>query len=231
MQFYSPALRNRTRFKDTLMDQYEQFWHDGFMVLDTGLSEKTIDHLIKNVKPFWQDKKPHGSGYHDSNRVQDAWYSVPEVKQVATHPLIVDTLRKLYGRTPLPFQTLNFKKGTGQRPHADSIHFNSEPFGLMCGVWVALEDVSVDQGPLVYYPGSQQLGEINFEDAQLDADYKYYPQYEDYIESVIKLHNYTPQYGIVKKGQAIIWSANILHGGAPQIKSELTRYSQVTHYL
>ena len=123
------------------MDQYEQFWHDGFMVLDTGLSEKTIDHLIKNVKPFWQDKKPHGSGYHDSNRVQDAWYSVPEVKQVATHPLIVDTLRKLYGRTPLPFQTLNFKKGTGQRPHADSIHFNSEPFGLMCGVWVALEDV------------------------------------------------------------------------------------------
>lgn len=26
----------------------------------------------------------------------------------------------------------------------------------MCGVWVALEDVGPDQGPLVYYPGSHR---------------------------------------------------------------------------
>ena len=31
------------------------------------------------------------------------------------------------------------------------------PEGFMCGVWVALEDMDMDNGPLVYYPGSHQL--------------------------------------------------------------------------
>jgi hypothetical protein len=33
-----------------------------------------------------------------------------------------------------------------------------------------------------------------------------------------------------KKGQALIWAANLLHGGARQIDPTLTRWSQVTHY-
>ena len=27
----------------------------------------------------------------------------------------------------------------------------------MCGVWIALEDVDPDEGPLSYYPGSPRL--------------------------------------------------------------------------
>ena len=33
-----------------------------------------------------------------------------------------------------------------------------------------------------------------------------------------------------KKGQALIWAANLLHGGAAQTNLKRTRYSQVTHY-
>lgn len=33
-----------------------------------------------------------------------------------------------------------------------------------------------------------------------------------------------------KKGQALIWSANLLHGGCPHIDKNHTRWSQVTHY-
>ena len=60
-----------------------------------------------------------------------------------------------YGREPLPFQTLNFRVGTQQEPHSDAFHFNSDPPGFMCGVWVALEDIDEASGPLVYFPGSQ----------------------------------------------------------------------------
>ena len=35
---------------------------------------------------------------------------------------------------------------------------------------------------------------------------------------------------VPKKGQALIWAANLLHGGSPQINPKLTRWSQVTHY-
>jgi hypothetical protein len=33
-----------------------------------------------------------------------------------------------------------------------------------------------------------------------------------------------------KKGQALIWAANLLHGGSAQKDLKRTRYSQVTHY-
>ena len=152
------------------------------------------------------------------------------MRQIATFPNIIETLRLLYGRRPLPFQTLNFRMGSEQRVHPDSIHFNSEPFGMMCGVWVALEDIGPDQGPLVYYPGSHRLPEINFEDAGIEPSYDNYSAYEAFIEKLIEEQAFEPRYGTVRKGQAIIWSANVLHGGSPHRDKRLTRHSQVTHY-
>jgi hypothetical protein len=35
---------------------------------------------------------------------------------------------------------------------------------------------------------------------------------------------------LARKGQALIWCANLLHGGSPQTDPRLTRWSQVTHY-
>ena len=40
-----------------------------------------------------------------------------------------------------------------------------------------------------------------------------------------------PVHFLPKKGQALIWDANLLHGGAPQTDRSLTRHSQVTHYF
>src|SRR5262249_3213297 len=35
----------------------------------------------------------------------------------------------------------------------------------------------------------------------------------------------------VKKGHALIWAANLLHGGSPVADPDRTRHSQVTHYF
>src|SRR5262249_38837946 len=34
----------------------------------------------------------------------------------------------------------------------------------------------------------------------------------------------------VPKGKAIVWAANLIHGGAPQRDRSRSRHSQVTHY-
>ncbi len=39
-----------------------------------------------------------------------------------------------------------------------------------------------------------------------------------------------PKRFTARKGQALIWAANLLHGGARQRNPALTRWSQVTHY-
>lgn len=36
---------------------------------------------------------------------------------------------------------------------------------------------------------------------------------------------------LARKGQALIWCANLLHGGSTQADLTLTRWSQVTHYF
>ena len=57
----------------------------------------------------------------------------------------------------LPCQTLNFIHGSQQNVHQDVIHLTPFPPGYMCGVWVALEDIHPDSGPLVVYPRSHRL--------------------------------------------------------------------------
>ena len=211
--------------------EIDRFQRDGYLIVETGIPPETLDAVVTDLTDYWSGAKTSKQlSFADSVRIQDAWPISKSVKTLATWPRVLDVLTDLYGKTPRPFQTLNFPRGTEQPAHADSIHFNSEPFGLMCGVWIALEDIGPDQGPLIYYPGSQKLPEMNFEDMGLKADYSEYPKYEEHIKALVEKHQFRPELGLVKKGSAIIWSANVLHGGSRQNNKALTRYSQVTHY-
>ena len=104
----------------------------------------------------------------DERRCQDLWdYSEP-VRQFSCKENIISILETLYDRETIPFQTLNFKFGSQQRAHSDTIHFSSLPARFMCGVWVALEDINEENGPLFYYPGSHKTKEFNFNDFRDD---------------------------------------------------------------
>lgn len=146
----------------------------------------------------------------------------------------------MYGREPIPFQTLNFSTGSQQRTHSDSIHFNSVPERFLAGVWIALEDINDDNGPLHYYPTSHKLPVYNLNTIGLkgstssslnDMLTNYYTQYENFIAELVAHQKLTKQVLHLKKGQAMIWSANLLHGGEPIRKSGATRYTQVNHYF
>lgn len=176
------------------------------------------------------------SGKVASLRVQDAWDKVSEVKRIACNPTVLRLLSDLYGRRAFPFQTLNFPVGTQQHFHSDSVHFSSCPERFMAGVWVALEDIDSENGPLIYYPGSHSLPIYTNEhiaanpDTQGPDPYNHYPQYLRAWEALVEALDLKPLEFHAKKGQALIWAANLLHGGAAQKDIKRTRYSQVTHY-
>lgn len=207
-----------------------KFDQDGYFIFESGISYAVLKKATNDFRPYWAGKESTGVYYADSGRVQDGWGISSACFKIATAPRILAVLRQLYGREAMPFQTLNFPVGTEQRAHSDAIHFNCEPFGLMCGVWVALEDVGADQGPLIYYPGSHKLPETNFRDIGIDADPKNYSQYEDFVGQQVAKYRLTPAYGIIKKGQALVWAANLLHGGSAREDKTKSRHSQVTHY-
>lgn len=182
----------------------------------------------------WDGWRKYGYENEISLRVQDAWKFNENVHKIATNTKILELLSTLYGRRAWPFQTLNFPVGTQQHFHTDAIHFSSIPERFMCGVWVALEDITMESGPLVYYPGTHKwpiytneyLGICATEMAQHPHQKMYEPLWRQLVEH----YEIAPEYFTAKKGQALIWSANLLHGGSKQIDESKTRWSQVTHY-
>jgi hypothetical protein len=230
-----PAEANRRGLsvrQRALVDSYRR---DGYLVIEDA---RVLDEI--DADGVW-DRLGTAFGSDGSGRVQDAWSEDAAVRAIATHPAVLDVLRMLYGREPVPFQTLNFLCGTEQRTHSDTIHFSSLPTGFMCGVWTALEDVSVRQGPLHYFPGSHLLPEFDYEDLGVppvagEASWENpstrasYAVYEDRIEELARANGFRRAELDIKRGTFLIWSANLLHGGSPRDDRTLTRKSQVTHY-
>jgi ectoine hydroxylase-related dioxygenase (phytanoyl-CoA dioxygenase family) len=210
---------------------------DGFAVIDFPDTE--INSLAEDI---WQGLQPHFDfaawkmGIETGVRVANGWTVNESVRKIATNPEMVDLLSELYGRRAFPFQTLNFAVGTQQHIHADLVHFCARPAHFMCGVWVALEDIRPESGPLIYYPGSHKWPVILPEDvgaplASKDGPYEHYHLLEKAWEAQIKERGVEPVQFLPRKGQALIWDANLWHGGAPQTDKSLTRHSQVTHYF
>lgn len=179
--------------------------------------------------------RAHGHAAGVSLRVQDAWTFNEDVRRIACNEQVLALLSRLYGRRAWPFQTLNFPVGTQQHFHTDSVHFSSSPERFMCGVWVAMEDIDEANGPLMYFPGShrwpiytnEHIGECVAERAGTPTQ----ALYEAMWRELVQAHGVQPEHFHAKKGQALIWAANLMHGGTVQLDPERTRWSQVTHYF
>ena len=230
-------------FNQLNLDNYtreivKQFAEQGYVIIDDlgieNISE-IVDRIVKDLTPIYGEKGKVKSAWIYNDRIQDAWTFNQDVKKIATAPHIINLLKILYQREPIPFQTLNFRFGTEQSTHSDSIHFSSVPARFMCGVWVALEDIDANNGPLHYYPGSHKLPIFDLNDLGITGSYQnkpydIYPVYEEFLRSLIEDNGLKKVELYVKKGQALIWAANLLHGGSKVLDKNRTRYSQVTHY-
>ena len=142
----------------------------------------------------------------------------------------------LLGHEATLFQSINFLSGSEQHTHSDSIHMSTFPLGGLAAAWVALEDITPDNGPLHYYPGSHKLPYY------LNADYanegsawligdKAYTEYEANIAQKIAAANLPREIFLARKGDVFIWHANLMHGGEPHRDKALTRKSMVFHYF
>lgn len=177
-----------------------------------------------------------GGWKNDGMRAPDAWRFDEDVRALASNAKVLDLLAKIYGRQAWPFQTLNFPVGSQQHFHSDSVHFSSIPERFMCGVWVALEDVKPEAGPLEYYPGSHKWpiiynDKIGVRAGSLPKGKLSQALYHDIWQALIDKAQIQPRYFAPKKGEAVIWAANLLHGGSRQLDPNVTRWSQVTHYF
>jgi hypothetical protein len=94
---------------------------------------------------------------------------------------------------------------------------------------VALEDVDARNGPLTYYPGSHRVPQ--FRSFEPGVEPRRYNDFEATQQDVMERLGVAPVDLVAKKGDALIWTSNLLHGGRPILEEGSTRWSQVTHYF
>ena len=212
-----------------------KFYEDGYCILDLDISDDFIESIRKDIKK--NDFKTQEKGYHysDNPRIFEGWKFSNSIRELANNKKIVSTIEMLYNKTAIPFQTINFLKGSNQPMHSDTIHFHSEPENWVAAAWVALEDMDENNGTLFYCPKSHKLPfytfkTINLEYAKYGEQFEKYHEYEEFIEAIIKANKLEKKFFIAKKGQVLIWAANLLHGGSPVLDKSRTRFSQATHY-
>ncbi len=205
------------------------FERDGLIMLNTtGLDDDHLEAVVESLRgQYAEDYRSEAGVSYFPDRIMDAWLDNPHVSALATAPLVMEVLHELFGRAPLPFQTLNFEYGTQQDAHSDALHFNSEPAGFLCAVWVALEDVDLDNGPVFYLPGSHEIFPVTT--AALERGVRYDESYRQSMTPRAELP--APSLGTLRRGQAMVWSGDLVHGGMPIRVPGRTRQSQVTHYF
>ena len=240
--FESPFFNELIKHQDLTEEQKELVYklnRDGYIVLDLGLTDEQINNFKKEIDRL-NDRDTvvtQADGYHYSigKRIFEGWKESEMLQSLSLNPIVMDTLRLFYKREPYPFQTITFNYGSNQPLHSDTIHFDSMPQRWLSAVWVALEDMTENNGSLLYVPGSHKLPIFDFYDLKLkcagfDDQFDSYAEYEEFIRKLVEVGNLKTEPLICKKGQALIWSANLIHGGDIIRDPNSTRYSQVTHY-
>ena len=158
--------------------------------------------------------------------------------RVAKHPELMLWLRQLLGHPAKLLQTIASHKGSQQSAHLDSIHMTTYPLGYLAAAWIAFEDIHKDSGILEFYPGSHRLPYVFSRDLQIPLDHmknegyaSYQARYEPFVQKLIAEHALRPCYFEARKGDVLIWHANLLHGGSQRQDLSLTRKALVGHYF
>ncbi len=218
-----------------MQEKVRHFVQHGFMVLEHYFSMEKTDALNAAVE---QSLNNGTAGYNYTGRkIFNLWESSQLAKeQFFEEPGLIRLLSMLLGKPVIPFQTLNFTLGSEQRAHSDAIHMTTEPPGYLIATWIALEDCTEDNGPLFYYPGSHRLDYVTTEHYDsgntaftIGSDSN--KRYEDKIAELIEKQGLEPKLFLAKRGDVLIWHANLLHGGSPIRKPGATRKSMVCHYF
>src|SRR6266851_7669255 len=207
-----------------------RYWADnGYIIIENLIEDRVLDAVWNAYERAIHEGKirldaeaaaaddPYPGRYLNPHKKSGAYC------QVLKHPGLLHWIRLLMEREPKPLQTIMAHKGSQQGVHSDSIHMTTYPLGYLSAAWIAFEDIHPDSGPLVYYPGSHKLPYVFSKDVGISvSEFKqlgyasYHQKYEPHIRELIQTHALNPHYYHAKKGDVLIWHANLLHGGSPR---------------
>ncbi|MCP5361558.1 MAG: phytanoyl-CoA dioxygenase family protein [Hyphomicrobiales bacterium] len=240
-------------------DSLEQFDRDGFLILEKYLSDDLIEKINAEARHFYEKQGAH---INNVGRTMNMHRESPTIQQVLHDPNLFKLLGTLLKAEPYFLQSIYFFRGSQQPLHTDYLYMSTEPHLQLCGIWFALEDVDLDNGPLMYVPGSHKLPIASVKDRydthfkmisdyvekhreELEIQYRdrisvtneslescvFFDRWLDEINNNWKSAGMEVKWFQPKKGDVLVWHANLMHGGDMIRDHNRTRKSFVAHYL
>lgn len=227
-----------------------QFVENGYIILESAASHALVDAFQHKIEQAFR----HGNGEvlyqkhgeqsvqylvepadRKGGRVVDSFVPLNEALDLFTVPRLLEFLTVIFGANPLLFQSLSFDQGSQQGLHQDTAYVVVNRPLELAACWIALEDVLPGSGELLYVPGSHRRPDWDFGgnkkhwDPVADGPDTHNAWSLDIVESAKKSERgILPFYA--KKGDILVWHADLAHGGSPVLYDDLTRQSLVGHF-
>jgi phytanoyl-CoA hydroxylase len=213
-------------------DQLLSWSENGYAILPNFLSHEKVNQINAEVDRLLYTKSV---SWKYGNKIMFAIKRSRLLMNIGLDKKISGILNLLMAKEVELFQSINFKTASEQRTHSDSIHMSTFPHGNIIAIWIALEDITEQNGLLHYYPGSHKLPYVMNKDFENEGSSmllgnKTYSDYEDKIADVVEESGLKKATFTANKGDLLIWHANLLHGGEPLVDKNSTRKSMVFHY-
>ena len=202
---------------------------NGYIYLKNKINSKFIDDLLNKINI--ERKKINNYGFNNKstnlgNRIGRLHFKINEYYDCLN--FIKEDIYKLI-KNPVIMGSLTFENGTSQSAHIDSWFFYTKPEKDMIGVWIALEDIDEDSGPLFYYENSHLLETTNPSMFNFTSSNEVGNLLHDDLNKKIK--NLKKKSLPMKKGEIFIWKHNLVHGGSEIKNLNKTRNSIVFHII
>jgi phytanoyl-CoA hydroxylase len=196
-------------------------------LLSEKANEVVVDSLKTGQRTFWaQAANPETRHF----KFNDLYLMSAEIRGLALDFGLTSILADLLGDPAVLCNSFNFEKGSSQPIHIDSLRMTPRTPHSLIAMWIALEDVHPDAGPLIYYPGSHKIPLYTFNDGTHHLAREEAGDWFDYIDVQIRLRGLKERTFMAKKGDVLIWHADLVHGGSPIADHGLSRSSLVCHY-
>lgn len=235
---------------DEQQGQVTRFVEDGFLILKGAAPEALVDAFQRRIEASFR----HGRAdvlYQNNSTQETAWLTSPqdrmggrvldsfvpfkEALDLFSVPPLLDFLSLIMDADPLLFQSLSFDQGSQQGLHQDTAYVVVDEPLRLAACWIALEDVTPGSGELMYAPGSHRLPDWDFGSGnkhwnpQDDGDAAHHSWAKHLAQSAKESPRGIERF-LAKKGDILIWHADLAHGGSAITDPKLTRQSLVGHF-
>ena len=235
---------------DADADRLRHWIAHGYVILEQAVDPDACDALRADLarafvegderllmrSPAHEGFEPLRAGVETERaRVLDVYAFYESARVALFSEPIVHFLRSVFEDAPVLFQSLTFEKGSQQALHQDTAFVVTTSPLEFAASWIALEDVQPGSGELMYLDGSHRLPEYLYSgkykhwDAQRDGDDEH-DEWRRLVYANAERMGLQEKTFLPRKGDVLIWSADLAHGGSAVSDPSLTRKSLVGHY-